>query len=180
MPLQSRMRGPPGPRHSTLHQSCTRLKLSRAAGSAVSAPVVSRVMSGAPDRKKNSNKYRRNDIWGRVFVNIVSLKYIGMIYINVGEMCFIPINVHDRTVQWCSSAQMATPFACSSPFSTCIRVLSSFFTKDCILTPHFSLFLSMCLSLSFCGTHPVFLISGLSLRLGDVDVFFLQSKVLCS
>ena len=29
--------------------------------------------------------------------------------------------------------------------------------------------------------HPVFLIiSGLSLRVGDVDVFFLQSKVLCS
>ena len=25
--------------------------------------------------------------------------------------------------------------------------------------------------------HPVFLISGLSLRFGDVDVFFLQSKV---
>ena len=28
--------------------------------------------------------------------------------------------------------------------------------------------------------HPVFLTSGLSLRFGDVDVFFLQSKVLCS
>ena len=27
--------------------------------------------------------------------------------------------------------------------------------------------------------HPVFLISGLSLRVGDVDVFFLQSIVLC-
>ena len=28
--------------------------------------------------------------------------------------------------------------------------------------------------------HPVFLISGLSLRFGDVDVFFLQSNILCS
>ena len=28
--------------------------------------------------------------------------------------------------------------------------------------------------------HPVFLISGLSLLVGDVDVFFLQSKVLCA
>ena len=32
---------------------------------------------------------------GRVFVNVVSLKYIGMIFINVGEMCFIPMNVHN-------------------------------------------------------------------------------------
>ena len=52
----------------------------------VSAPVVSRVMGGAPERNKNSNKYRWNYIWGRVFVNVVSLKYIGMTYIkfNVG------------------------------------------------------------------------------------------------
>ena len=31
---------------------------------------------------------------GKVFVNVVSLKYIGMMYINVGEMCLIPMNVH--------------------------------------------------------------------------------------
>ena len=44
-----------------------------------------------------------------------------------------------------------------------------------------SLFLSICLSLSFSVVpHPFFLNSGLSLRFGDVDVFFLQSKVLCS
>ena len=30
---------------------------------------------------------------GFLCVNVVSLKYIGMIYINVGEMCLIPINV---------------------------------------------------------------------------------------
>ena len=33
---------------------------------------------------------------GRVFVNVVSLKYIGMIYINVDEICFIPTNVHHK------------------------------------------------------------------------------------
>ena len=56
--------------------------------------------------------------------------------------------------------------------------------KHCIHPPG-SLFLSFCpsislpLSLSFCDTHSVFLMCGLSLRFGDVDVFFLQSKV-CS
>ena len=30
---------------------------------------------------------------GGFFVNVVSLKYIGMINTNVGEMCFIPMNV---------------------------------------------------------------------------------------
>ena len=33
---------------------------------------------------------------GRVFVNVVSLKYIGLIYLNVGEMCFIPMNIHSE------------------------------------------------------------------------------------
>ena len=45
-----------------------------------------------------------------------------------------------------------------------------------------SLSLSFCpsVSLSLTGVpHPVFLISGLSLRFGDVDVFFLQSKIIC-
>ena len=40
---------------------------------------------------------------------------VTMIYINIGEMCFIPMNVHDYTVQWCSPlcslAQMTAPFA---------------------------------------------------------------------
>ena len=58
----------------------------------VSAPSFSRVMGGAPEGNTNSNK------WGRVFVNVVSLKYIGMIYIIVGEMCFIPMNVHNELV----------------------------------------------------------------------------------
>ena len=31
---------------------------------------------------------------------------------NVGEMCFIPMNVHNELFNqsWCSSTQMATPF----------------------------------------------------------------------
>ena len=56
----------------------------------VSAPAVSRVMGGAPERNKNSKKYL-----GEGFVNVVSLRYIGMIYINVGEM-FIPMSVHNE------------------------------------------------------------------------------------
>ena len=72
---------------------------------------------------------------------------------------------------------MAKPFAC--------RFNIFYVHQDVILLfhialhPPFSLFLSTCLSLSVVP-HPVFLISGLSLRFGDVDVFFLQSKVLCN
>ena len=77
---------------------------------------------------------------------------------------------------------MATPFACSfnifHNIYNCIRLLSSFFIKHCIHHSSFSVHLSLSLSLSVVP-HPVFLISGLSLRFGDVDVFFLQSKV-CS
>ena len=62
-----------------------------------------------------------------------------MIYIHVGEMCFIPMNVHNKLLNG----------------------------------------VHMCVSLSVVP-HPVFQISGLSLRFGDVAVFFLQSKVLCS
>ena len=62
----------------------------------MSAPAVSRVMDGVPERNKNSKKYIGEMTFGRrVFVNVVSIKYIGMIYINVGEMCFIPMNVHN-------------------------------------------------------------------------------------
>ena len=39
---------------------------------------------------------------------------------------------------------------------------------------------SVCLSSLSLVPHPVFLIRGISLRFGDIDVFFLQSKVLCS
>ena len=102
--------------------------------------------------------------------------YIGL---DVGEMCFIPMNVHNemfngaRQLRW----QHLSPVV--STFSTSIRLLSSFFIKHCIIPPSFSLFLSICFSLSVVP-HPVFLICGLSLRFVDVDVFSLQYKVLCS
>ena len=70
-----------------------------------------------------------------------------MIYINyVGEMCFIPMNVHAelfngvRQLRW----QHLSPVV--STFSTSIRLLSSFFINHCILPPSF------CASVSFCDT----------------------------
>ena len=84
--------------------------------------------------------------FGREFLYIyaVSLKYIDMIYINVGEMCF---DSDDRThelfnfvrqLMW----QHLSPVV--STFFTSIKlVLSSFFIlKQGILPPSFSLFLS--------------------------------------
>ena len=103
-----------------------------------------------------------------------------MMYINVGEMCFIPMNVHNelfygvRQLRWQHLSHVV------STFSTSIRLLSSFFIKHCILRPSSSLFLSVRLSSLSVVPHPVVLISGISLRFGDVDVFFLQFKVLCS
>ena len=106
------------------------------------------------------------EIKGGFYVNVVSLKYIGMTYINVGEMCAIPMNVHNelfngvRQLRW----QHLSPVV--SKCSTSIMLLSSFFIKS---------FLSISLYLSVVPP-PVLLISGLSLRFGDVDVFFLQSN----
>ncbi len=87
---------------------------------------------------------------GRVFVNVVSLIYIGMIYINVGEMCFIPMNVHNELL--CSSAQMATPFACS------FNIFSIY--QDVILLFHIALHplflsLSVHMSLSLFLWYPI-------------------------
>ena len=89
-----------------------------------------------------------------------------MVYINVGEMCFIPMNVHNelfnvvRQLRW----QHLSPVV--STFSTSIRLL-------CIcVCPSVSQTLS---SLSKV-LHPVFLISGLSLRFGDVDVFLQKHR----
>ena len=112
----------------------------------VSAPAVSRVMSRAPERKKIA-KNSLNDIWGRVFVNVVSLKYIGMIYlkINVGEMCFIPMNIHIeqfngvRQLRW----QHLSPVV--STFSTSNMLLNHPFHKTLCTS-------SLPRSLSFCGT----------------------------
>ena len=92
-----------------------------------------------------------------------------MIYINVVEMCFIPMNVHNelfngvRQLRW----QHLSPVV--STFYTYIRLLSSFFIKPCILPLSSSLFLSLRLSSLSVVPHPVFLISGLSLRFGYVE-----------
>ena len=73
---------------------------------------------------------------------------LGMIYINVGELCFIPMNVHSelfncvRQLRW----QHISPVI--STCSTSIRLLSSFFIKHCILHPSLSLFLSLSVPLS--------------------------------
>ena len=62
----------------------------------------------------------------RVFVNAVSLKYIGMIYINVGEMCFTPMNIHNelfngvRQLRW----QHLSPVV--STFSTFLNLYPPF------------------------------------------------------
>ena len=114
----------------------------------VSAPAVSRVMGGVPEWNKNSITYTRNYIQGKVFVNVVSLKYIGMIYITVGEMWFIPMN-GVRQLRWQHLSHVV------STFSTSIRLLSSFFIKHTTLPPAFSLFLSTCLSLPLFLWYPI-------------------------
>ena len=115
---------PPGRRHLALHQSCTRLKLPRAV-----EDLVSTVVGGAP-------------FGGPFFVNVVSLNYIGTVrYINVSEMCFIPMNARNelfngvRQLKWQHLPLVVSTFSAS----TDIRLLSSFFIKHCILP------------LSFCG-----------------------------
>ena len=91
-------------------------------------------------------------------------------------MCFIPMNVHNGLFNGVRQLRCQHLSLVVSTFSISIGLLSSFFIKHCILPPSFSLVLSICLSVI---PQPVFLISGLSLRFGDVGVFFLQSKVIC-
>ena len=159
--------------------------------STVGAPAVSRVTSGAPERNKNSKKNRWNDIWGRLFVNVVSLKYIGMIilYINVGELVKYASFRWTYTVN-CSMAgvrqlrwQHLSPVVTTFPKS--IRLLSSFFIKHCILPPlslsfYPSVSLSLTLSLSFCGTPSRFPNELSFTEVWRCWCFLLQSKVLCS
>ena len=58
-----------------------------------------------------------------------------------------------QTVQSCSSAQMATPFACSFNIFYIYQAFILLFHKT-LHPPSFSLFLSICISLSFVGTPP--------------------------
>ena len=104
-----------------------------------------------------------------------------MIYINVGEMCFIPMKVHNELFNGVHQLRRRHLSPVVSTFSTSIRLLSSFFIIALHPPSLFSLSLSVHMSLSLSVVpHPVFLISGPSLRFGYVGVFFLQSKVLCS
>ena len=77
--------------------------------------------------------------------------YIGMIYMNVGDICFIPMNVHNelfngvRQLRW----QHLSPVV--STFSTSIRLYPPF--HKALHPPSLFLSLSVPLSLfSFCGT----------------------------
>ena len=100
-----------------------------------------------------------------------------MIYINVGEMCFIPMNVHNELFNGVRQLRWRHLSPVASTCSTSIRLLSSFFIIIALHPYCLSLSIHMSLSLSVVS-HPVFLISGLSQRFGDVDVFFVQSTVL--
>ena len=81
-----------GRSHPALHQPCTRLKLSRAAGYLWALQQSAESWVEPQSEIKIAKKCKLNYIWGRVFVNVVSLKYIDMIYIDVGEICVIPMN----------------------------------------------------------------------------------------
>ena len=85
-----------------------------------------------------------------------------MININVGELCFIPMNVHNGLFNGVSQLRWQNLSPVVSTFSTSIRLLYSFFIKHCILPPSFCPSVHLTLSVI---PHPVFLISGLSLRL---------------
>ena len=100
-----------------------------------------------------------------------------MIYINVGEMCFVPINVHNELFNSVRQLRWQHLSSIVSTLSTSITASILLFHKA--LHP-ISLFLSLCLAFLSVVHHHVVQISGLSLRFGDVDVFFLQSKVICS
>ena len=138
--------GARGRRHPALHQSCTSVTLSRAAGELWALHHLAESWVEPQNEIKIEQNYRWNDIWGRVFVNVVSLKYIGMIYINVGEMWFIPMNVYNelfngvRQLRW----QHLSPVV--STLSTSSRLLSFFFLKHCILPPSSLSVPSICLS----------------------------------
>ena len=61
------------------------------------------------------------------FVNVVSLRYIGMIYISVGEMCFIPMNLHNELFNGVRQLRWRHLSPVVSTFSTSTRLLSSLF-----------------------------------------------------
>ena len=122
--------------------------------------------------RKNSNKiYEKFHLGeGSIYMlTAVSLKYIGMIilYINVGEICFIPINVHNelfsgvRRLRWQHLSPAVSKKYFILPFHKALHPSSLFLS----LSVHLTL-------LSFCGTP----ISGLSLQFGDYMLMFSSSN----
>ena len=70
-------------------------------------------MGEAQSEKKLPTNIQVGEItFGGGIFNVVSLKYIGMIHINVGDLCFIPMNVHNELFNGVRR-QMATTLACN-------------------------------------------------------------------
>ena len=89
-------------------------------------------MGGAPERNKNSKKI---EVRLHLFlVNVVSLKYIGMIYINVGEMCFIPMDVHNEMFNGVHQLRCQHLSPVVSIFSTSSGFYPPFFIKHGMLS----------------------------------------------
>ena len=63
--------GAPGRRQPALHQSCTSVKLSRAAGDMWALHHSAESWVEPQNEIKMAQNYRWNDIWGRVFVNAI-------------------------------------------------------------------------------------------------------------
>ena len=74
-PVDATRSMPPGRCHAALHQSCTRLKLSRAAGDLWA--LQQSVESWVEPRAKELPKNIREMTFGGCIFNVVSLKYIG-------------------------------------------------------------------------------------------------------
>ena len=101
-------------------------------------------------------------MWGRVFVNVVSLTYIGMIYINVGEICFIPMN-YTMNCSMVFVSSDGTPFACSFNIFYIYQAFILLFhiapssLPFLSLSVHMSLFLSLSLTLPISPSLSLFL-----------------------
>ena len=90
---------------------------------------------------------------GGFFVNVVSLKYIGILYINVGEMCFIEMNVHNELLNGVRQLRLQHISPVVLTFSTSIRTQVVILLFHKALHPP-SLFLYLSLYPSVCLPTP--------------------------
>ena len=169
--------GATGRRHPYLQQSCTRLKLPRAAGD-VWVFQQSAELWVEPQSGKNSKTLVK---W-HVGEGFSKLCHPQIHWYDIPKCRRNVLHSNEHTqwiVKWCGVRQLRwqhiSPVVLT--LSTSMRLLSSFSSKHYILPHSSSLFLYFSL---FVVPNPVFLISGLSLQFVDVDVFFLQSKVFSS